>query len=358
MEARMDVRGNESEVNVLVLYSEIADYTLACLRALKESGSTVTLVHWPINPEAPFKFDLSFLDRSLDRSTLDDAGIEALIAEVSPDMILCSGWMDKGYFKACQRAPRSIVRVLTMDNHWTGSVKQRLAQLAAPFTIRKAFNRAFVPGNIQKRYAMQLGFGQSQIRTGFYCADVARFEGYYHNSPTGREIPKRFLYLGRYVKHKGIFDMWEAFQHFHADHPEWELWCCGTGDQYKNKVEGQGIRHFGFLQPDQMLPVLQQTGVYILPSHFEPWGVSVQEMAVAGFPLLVSDAIGASESFVKEGVNGSVFQAGAVQEMESKMRWVATMADYQLMDMSVQSHEIGLQHTPTLWVEKLRSFVH
>lgn len=341
---------------ILIFYSELADYTLACLRALKHSEAHVTLVHWPINPEAPFQFDLQFLDRSIDRSTLDDSGLTQLITDVYPDMILCSGWMDKGYFRALQQAPRNIIRVLTLDNHWTGGLKQRLAQLASPFTIRKAFNRAFVPGDIQKRYALKLGFAEKHIRTGFYCADVERFQNFYTHSVKER-IPKRFLYLGRYVQHKGIFDMWEAFQRFRKDHPEWEFWCCGTGDQFDNRVEGEGIRHFGFLQPDEMLPVLKDTGVYILPSHFEPWGVSVQEMAVAGFPLLVSDAIGAREAFVLEGKNGSVFSAGDTQAIERKMRWIASLPEKELKDMSTRSHDIGMQHTPAKWVEKLRSFV-
>lgn len=343
--------------HILVFYSELADYTLACLRALKESGTKITLVHWPINPEAPFQFDLTFVDRSIDRSTIDDQGLIQLIRDLNPDMILCSGWMDKGYFRACQQAPRNIIRVLTLDNHWTGGLKQRLAQLASPFTIRKAFNRAFVPGEVQKQYALKLGFQEQHIRTGFYCADVERFRQFYEQADKDR-IPKRFLYLGRYVQHKGIFDMWDAFKRFRKDHSDWELWCCGTGDQYDNRVEGEGIRHFGFIQPDEMLPVLKDTGVYILPSHFEPWGVSVQEMAVAGFPLLVSDAIGAREAFVREGGNGSVFPSGDVKGIEQKMRWMASLSEDELKHMATSSHETGMQHTPAKWVEKLRSFVN
>ena len=61
-----------------------------------------------------------------------------------------------------------------------------------------------------------------------------------------------------------------------------------------------------------MLPILQGCGVYILPSHFEPWGVSVHEMGVAGFPMLaLPDAIGAlARPSSKKGRTGRSFLLG------------------------------------------------
>ena len=215
-------------------------------------------------------------------------GCMTKVSTFQPDLILSSGWMDKDYVEVCRKMRGQSVTVLSLDNHWTGSAKQQVARLVAPFTIRRAFAKAYVPGEEQRQYALRLGFEEGEIRTGFYSADTQKFDGFYGQLSAGKKnaLPKRFLYLGRYVEHKGIFDLWSAFAKYRQAGGDWELWCVGTGDQYAQRVEGEGIRHFGFVQPSEMLPILEGCGVYILPSHFEPWGVSVHEMGVAGFPML------------------------------------------------------------------------
>ncbi len=106
-----------------------------------------------------------------------------------------------------------------------------------------------------------------------------------------------------------------------------------------------------------MAPILQESDVYILPSHFEPWGVSVHEMAVAGFPMLLSDAIGAREAFLQEGKSGSVFPAGDAAALAQKMKWISSLTDSELQAMGRQSHELGVAHSPEQWVQTLLSFL-
>jgi glycosyltransferase involved in cell wall biosynthesis len=343
---------------ILILYSELAEYTIACLRALKKEHVELMLVHWPINKEAPFQFDLSFVDHLHARDTLSDAQLLSAASGFNPDLVLCSGWMDKGYVAVCKAMRPSAVTVLSMDNHWTGKLKQQIASWVSPFTLKKAFSKAFVPGQVQKLYALKLGFTEQDIQTGFYSADTPKFNAFYDDLIKAKSsIPKRFLYLGRYVKHKGIFELWEAFNAFRKEHPEWELWCVGTGDEFQNTVEADGIKHFGFKQPSELLPILKDTGVYILPSHFEPWGVSVQEMAIAGFPLLLSDKIGSKEAYLKDAENGFEFQSGSVYSLQQAMVKVANLSQKHLMDMAQQSHKLGIQNSPQIWVSKLLSFL-
>lgn len=319
----------------------------------------VMLVHWPINPEAPFQFDLNFLDKCYSRETLNRDGLFQKVNDFQPDMILCSGWMDKDYVAICKHWHKKIPTVLSMDNHWTGSWKQQAARVLARFTLGKTFNRVFVPGLVQKEYALKLGFRDNQIETGFYSADTQKFDLIYQNGVALKKnlFPNRFLYIGRYVEHKGIFDMWEAFKLFRETNSEWELWCVGTGDQFENRVEGLGIRHFGFKQPSELEPILKETEVYILPSHFEPWGVSVHEMAAAGFPMILSDKIGSREAFLVENENGLIFPSGNVKALLDAMKSMASQNQEDLMKMGDRSHELGMMNTPEIWAEKLLGIV-
>ena len=345
-------------MKVSILYTELADYSIACFRALKDCNVELMLIHWPINPEAPFKFDLSFCDEVISRNERSEESLIKLVQGFNPDLILCSGWMDKTYLKICKQHRNRIPVVLSMDNHWTGSIKQRIATLIAPFKILNAFNRAFVPGEAQKQYAVKLGFEEAEIRTGFYSADTVKFQNIFESTNEQKKLnfPMRFLYLGRYVEHKGIFDLWDAFQKFRLTHPEWELWCVGVGDQFDNRVESEGIRHFGFIQPSDMLPILNETGVYILPSHFEPWGVSVHEMAVAGFPMLLSDKIGSKEAFLDG--NGREFESGNLESLIGAMTWMAKQDVSDLNRMIDRSNELGLKNTPEIWAKKVMTFIN
>lgn len=342
---------------VTILYTELADYSLACFKALKSEGVDIQLIHWPINPEAPFTFDLSFIDEVFSRDTLNRDTLRKKVSSFRPDLILCSGWMDKEYVALCRRFKGATTTVLSLDNHWSGSWKQHLARVISPFTLKRSFDRAFVPGKIQKKYAMKLGFSQDDIQTGFYSADTDKFEDYFKNSKSQPTISKRFLYLGRYVEHKGINDLWSAFKKYRKQGGDWELWCVGTGDKFNERVQMEGIKHFGFVQPSELLPILKETDVYILPSHFEPWGVSVHEMATAGFPLLLSEAIGAKEQFLIDGENGALFPSHNVDALAEKLTWISSLSDDEIFSMRSHSHELGKSHNPEIWAKILLSFL-
>ncbi|RMG83259.1 MAG: glycosyltransferase [Bacteroidetes bacterium] len=351
---------SHSKTKILFLYSELAEYTIACFHELLNYDTEIHVVRWPVNPEAPFQFEISSGIHLYERNELDRSKLINLVKKIQPHIIVSSGWMDKDYVKTCRYFFGKIPTILTLDNHWTGSMKQKTAVLLAPFTILKTFSHAWVPGNIQKQYALKLGFPEHAIKTGFYSANTALYNRFYEDSfpDKQKKFPKVILYVGRYVAHKGIFEMWDAFRQIQETNPnEWELWCAGTGDEFPNKTEHPKIKHFGFVQPKQMGKLIAESGIYILPSRFEPWGVSVHEFAVAGFPLLLSKQVGAAEKFLQTGKNGFEFESGNVASVKNAMQKVFALDEQQLLKMGKQSHEIGMTHSPKIWAETLLSFL-
>jgi glycosyltransferase involved in cell wall biosynthesis len=160
------------------------------------------------------------------------------------------------------------------------------------------------------------------------------------------------LYAARYVKQKGIFDLWEAFKLLQNEHPnDWELWCIGTGIEFENRIEHPQIKHFGFVQPADIETIVRDTGVYVLPSIVEPWGVSTQEFAICGYPLILSSEIGASELFLGE--NGKSFPASDVDALKDAMLEFVKMEHTELIKMGEISHQKGMAYTTTDWVNKI-----
>ncbi len=337
---------------IAFLYSELAGYFLACAEELAKQAD-VLIVHWPINPEAPFKFSPTEGVKLIEKSSLSDRELQEKIAQFDPNTIVCSGWVDKDYLKIIRRLPDSTHKILTLDNHWVGSWRQYLGVLSSPFFLKRIFSHAWVPGPEQAKFAKKLGFG-GRLLEGFYCADTALFNAKFKATIDEKRIdfPKRFLFVARYLKHKGIYDLWQAFVELQEEHPnEWELWCLGTGEEWEKRTIHEKIKHIGFVQPEDMQSYLASTGVYVLPSTFEPWGVSVQEMATAGFPLVLSDAVGSHVQFLKG--NGELFKSGNVNELKAKLLKIIQLPKNELIALAERSHAVGMIYTPLDWANKI-----
>ena len=336
---------------IVFLYSEIAGYFLACAEELAKNAS-VLIVRWPINKEAPFEFNISKNIQIVCKSDYENDALMKLIHEFNPTKIVCSGWMDKDYLKIVKKYNQKIPTILTLDNHWVGSVKQHLASCLSPLIIRNKFSAAWVPGEPQTKFAKKLGF--KNITTGFYCADVALHQRNYNSNNI---VPvKQFLYVGRYVKHKSIYEMWEAFIQLYneGELKDWEMICAGTGEEFESKVIHPKIKHLGFVQPRDLTKLVEKKPVYVLPSAFEPWGVSVQEFAIAGCPLIVSEKVGAAEMFLVPNKNG-VRVSPTIESIKLGMLKMAKASESTIIEMAKESNKLGMSYTPEMWVKKLLS---
>jgi glycosyltransferase involved in cell wall biosynthesis len=346
---------------VVFLYTELADYFLKCLAACGNNFQFL-VIHWPVNKEAPFKLIAASNTQLIDKSSHSFRELIQIIEAFQPDLINCSGWIDKDYIRIAKHFKlRKTKTSISIDNHWDNSLKQKMATLLSHFTIRHYFNMAWVPGEAQKTYALKLGFKSEQIHLGFYCADTSFFNAIYEKRNSAQQTkssPKVFLFVARYVKHKGIFDLWQAFIRLKTSYPnDWELWCIGTGEEWDHRIEHPHIKHFGFKQPNDLLPYLLDATVYVLPSHFEPWGVSVHEMALSGFPLILSDRVGASEYFLDENKNGFKFHFQQKDALTKALKSMMDLDANQLSQMSQKSHEMGNRLRHQNWKATLEKMV-
>ena len=166
---------------IVFLYTEIATYFLACIEKLATHPNIeIVVIRWPLNKEAPFDFtcssSISFHSRT--DFTSDDKLIE-FVDSLNPSIIYCSGWIDKGYLKVCKKHKKSIPVLVGIDNQWLGDLKQQIARIVSPFKILNHFSHCWVPGILQKEYALKLGFKKENILTGFYSCDFDFFHKNY-----------------------------------------------------------------------------------------------------------------------------------------------------------------------------------
>lgn len=344
-------------MKILFLYSELAEYFLNCVRSLSQEVDEVLIIHFPINKEAPFKFDtLPNNVKLVDRNTLSLHDLKNKSNTFYPNKIVVSGWMDKEYLKVAKSFFGKVPTIMTLDNQWSGRTKQKAACLLSPIWLKKIFSHVWVPGNAQQLFAEKLGFKPNKILKGFYVADENLYSKYYFDSIELKKskLPHRFIYVGRYYDFKGISDLWKAFIELKNESSnDWELWCLGVGDI--PAIEHPSIKHFGFVQPKEMQKYISETSVFVLPSRIEPWGVVVHEFALAGFPLICSSAVGATSSFLLNGTNGYFFEAESIGQLKNKLNYFINKEDAKILTMGEKSRKLGEKVNVKNWIQSLLS---
>lgn len=348
---------------VLFLYTETAPYFMASVeRLVQDHGVEAHIVRWPVHKEAPFA-DKEVKGITIhERAAFNETSLRRFANNLRPDIVLASGWVDKGYLQVCRDAhKRGTPTVMVSDTAWRGGLRQWAAVGAARFWLHRTFSHAWVTGEAQALYAEYLGFARDRIKRGFYVADLDRFSplAAQFKSLKTAHFPHRFLCVARYIPSKGHQYMVEAFSELcdANEAKDWELWCVGTGELHPMAHQHPRVRHIGFVQPEDVWRFMEQSGVFILPSLYEPWGVVVHEHAAAGFPLVLSDAVGARHRFLKEGHNGQCFVAGNKESLKEAMRKVIATPDAELVTMGLRSAELAAGWGQKDWAGTLMGMI-
>lgn len=123
-----------------------------------------------------------------------------------------------------------------------------------------------------------------------------------------------FLFVGRLVRDKGVFDLVDAFAALSARHQRWELWMVGPDEeglqaalQAEGERLGARIRWFGPTPvPERYMAA---TDVFVLPSYREGFGSVIIEAAACGIPTIAYRIDGVIDAIV-DGRTGCLVAKG------------------------------------------------
>ncbi|BDP31586.1 glycosyltransferase family 4 protein [Vibrio vulnificus] len=156
-----------------------------------------------------------------------------------------------------------------------------------------------------------------------------------------------FLFVGRLLKEKGIFEFLSAAKEVKERYPNCEFTVLGSSDTTSpnslssdelKKYVGQGIINY----PGQVENVsnwLIETSVFVLPSYREGVPRSTQEAMAIGRPILTTDVPGCRETVI-EGVNGFLVPAFNIDKLVDKMIWFIEN-DTRIESMGLASRKIA-----------------
>lgn len=102
---------------------------------------------------------------------------------------------------------------------------------------------------------------------------------------------------------------------------------------------GNDVRFLGFRNQSELPAFYDLCDVFVLPSHFEPWGLVVNEVMNAGRPVIVSDRAGCAPDLVADGVNGLVYPHGDIPALAARLRQLFELPAGQRQGMGQKSLE-------------------
>ena len=131
--------------------------------------------------------------------------------------------------------------------------------------------------------------------------------------------PVRFLFVGAMSQRKGLADLLEAFNNLASRQAE--LVVLGTALMPMDFYRSQGaFTHEPPRSHDQVLELMANCDVLVLPSIAEGRALVQQEAMSQGLPILVTPNAG-GEDLVKEGETGLLVPASAPATLTEKLEW-------------------------------------
>lgn len=340
------------KLRIAFLLTELSSYLLACCRDLAERhDSDLLVIHFPVNKEAPFALDISWIPSRHDRNGLSDERMASLVQEFEPDALFVAGWSDRGYRKIGRDFRRDgIPVVLGLDTNWNGTVRQRAAALSASLWLHDLADVLWVAGERQERLANKLGYDGFRCWTGVYACDWKAF-----SEPADSLTPSSFLFVGRYIQDKGLSDLLEAYLHYRQRSPApWPLYCAGTGALRESITKAHGVTDLGFVQPADLPRIIREfAGALVLPSRFEPWGVVLQEAGASRRPVICSDACGAAPHLAQHLYNGLRFSTRDREQLANCLLQFSSYSEERRREMGEAGFQLASQFTPERWSRTL-----
>ena len=151
------------------------------------------------------------------------------------------------------------------------------------------------------------------------------FTGFRARFDIPEEVPI-ILFLARVNKIKGVDFLVSSFNMLREVYPDAILVIVGPDDGYLQEVKHQvqvlgiekQVRFTGYLDGDDKLQAYQAASVYVLPSAYEMFAITLLESLACGTPIIATDRCGLAD-FVRQNDLGSIVNYGDVKGLKNEI---------------------------------------
>ena len=370
---------------LVILTEIIAPYRIPVFNALAArpdvdlhviflSETDPALRQWHVNKQG-IRFSFEVLPSTRVRvgrhKILLNRGVRAALGRARPQVLLCGGYNYPASWSAAYWARRRNIPLLL----WSESTALDARNLRGTVEWLKrrfrSLSTAFlVPGISARDYLFALGVPAAKV---FLAPNAVDVEFYSSRAAQARasadavrsrfNLPLRyFLYVGRLVREKGVFDLLDAYSAL-DDPSRSQIGLVFVGDGparlelVRRAAHFGSVRFTGFLQKEEAPAVYALAEALVLPTHSDTWGLVVNEAMSCGLPVNVSQVAGCAADLVIEGQTGFLFPPHETDGLLSILRKFIASPDLKnTMTSSIRQHIQG--YTPSVWAEGAAGAVH
>ncbi|WP_259065403.1 glycosyltransferase family 4 protein [Mucilaginibacter sp. X4EP1] len=250
-----------------------------------------------------------------------------------PDAVLVIGWSYQSHLKVIRYFKGKVLVLFRGDSTLLDEKKGLKSILRSVFLtwLYRHVDHAFYVGTNSKAYFKKYGLKQKQLSFAPHAIDNDRF-AFKRDEET--LLLRKSLSLGEgdiLILFAGKLEEKKAPQHLLAaflsiNKPNVHLLFAGNGpleNELKQMSGDNALVHFMEFQNQSQMPVVYQAcDLFCLPSvgPGETWGLAINEAMACSKAIIASNKVGCAVDLVKDGVNGSVFKAGDVSDLTSKLQ--------------------------------------
>jgi len=259
------------------------------------------------------------------------------------DAVLLGGWNQPAFWEALVRCRLSG----TTTALWTEStaMDRRSGRLDRVKRLLVRAPTAFVvPGSAARAYLHELGIADERIVIAPNAVDPEVFGRGRRTRAAG---PVRLVAVGRLAHEKGIDTLLAATR----DLPV-EVVVAGAGPEEARlrRIAGPNATFLGNVDRDGLADLYANADVAVMPSRSDPWGMVLNEAALAGLPIVSTTAAGAAWDLIEDGVNGFRVPPGDPDALRAAIERLAEDEAFR-QAAGERSAEIGARFTPEAWAD-------
>lgn len=352
------------------VFNALAAHDEVDLHVIYLSETDKSLRQWEVNREEirySYQVLSSYRFRLPVWHLLITSGMRSALRTYGPDIVVAGGYNYPAMWQALRWSLSRQKRFFLWSESNIADMRQKRWWIEA---AKRKFIRScqgfIVPGTSAADYLRTFGVRDDLIFVAPNAVDVECFSRLAARARQDSQSrarlglpPRFFLYSGRLVREKGVFDLLKAY----ASLPETirhEIGLVFAGDgrdrgelhRLSRLVRPGNVAFTGFLQRDQLAEVYAHAEAFILPTYSDPWGLVVNEAIACGLPIIVTGVAGCAADLVNEGDNGFVVRPGDFGAIANSMERLSL--DKRLRErMGARSLEIGINFTPQKWAEGL-----
>jgi glycosyltransferase involved in cell wall biosynthesis len=367
----------------LVIVTEIiAPYRIPVFNALAAHGDILphiiflsendpALRQWHVyKDEIRFSYEVlpSWRRRVGQYNLLLNRGMSAALRRADPHAVLIGGYSYLASWQAALWAKRHDVPLLLWSESTAHDQRRRHALVEFAKLRFRRLCRAFVAaGKSSREYLLSLGAPERSV---FIAPDAVDVQFYSTEAEKARQHPddvrarhglpsRYFLFAGRLVKEKGVFDLLSAYAALdESTRSQIGLVFVGDGPVRSELVQRaaeirRGVVKFcGWVHREQITEIYALAEALIFPTYTDTWGLVVNEAMACGLPIVASEVAGCVPDLVEDGWNGFIIAPRAIEGLVRTMNMLASRPEL-AAQMRSRSRQRIQAYTPQSWAEGL-----